>query len=198
MRSPGRKTLAGVIGSTIGAIALFTSTPAEESSRTVEAKISPAGAVELRHVAGPQYLTAYLDIVQVPTICDGITKGVKLGQRRTPAECAVLLEDALVAHAEEVIACVPQLYGRDWQAPAAVSLAYNVGGPRFCGSSAAKLFRARRWREGCEALLLWNRAGGRVVRGLALRRERERQTCLTGLMPGLTPANMAVRVKAVR
>lgn len=178
---PPRKTLAGVIGTAIGALALFTMVPQEESGRTVAASISPAGDVTLRHVAGRQYLAAYLDIVGVATACDGITKGVRLGQRFTEAQCTAMLERELVAHAEEVIACVPQLYGRTYQAPASVSLAYNIGGPRFCGSTAARRFRARQWRAGCDALVMWNRAGGKVVRGLQLRRERERQLCIKDL-----------------
>lgn len=176
-----RKSLVAVIGTAIGALALFTSIPKEESGRTVSATLTPEGTVSITHVAGPRYLKAYLDIVGVPTACDGITAGVRLGQTFTEAQCANKLEAALVAHAGEVIACVPQLYGRDHQAPAAVSLAYNIGGPRFCASTAAKRFRARRWREGCDAFLMWNRAGGRPVRGLTLRRQRERALCVEDL-----------------
>lgn len=176
------KTLAGVLGSAAGALLLFTTIPAEESGRKVEATIAPAtGAVTLRHVSGPQYLRAYLDAVQVPTACDGITRGVKMGQRYTEAQCAALLERELVEHAEQVIRCVPGLYGRPHQAAAAVSLAYNIGWPRFCTSTAAKRFRAGRWGEGCDAFTMWNKAGGRVLRGLVLRRERERRLCRTGL-----------------
>lgn len=176
-----RKTLASVIGTAIGAAALFVMVPAEESGRTVAATVTPAGEVQVRHVAGPQYLRAYLDIVQVPTACDGITKGIKLGQVYTPAQCDALLEHELVEHAEGVIACVPELYGRDHQAPAAVSLAYNIGVGGFCRSTAARHFRARRWRAGCDAFAMWNKAGGRVVRGLVLRREREAALCRKGL-----------------
>lgn len=46
---------------------------------------------------------------------------------------------------------------------------------------AARRFNAGNWRGGCDAFLMWNRAGGRVVRGLALRRARERALCLKGL-----------------
>lgn len=84
-------------------------------------------------------------------------------------------------YAAGVIACVPALYGRGQQAAAAVSLAYNIGVGGFCRSTAARHFRAGRWREGCNAFLMWNRAGGRVVRGLTLRRQRERDLCVVGL-----------------
>ena len=176
-----KKTLAGVIGSAVGAALLFTSIPAEESGRTVKASVAADGTATIRHVAGPQYLKAYLDIVQVPTACDGITRGVKIGQRYTEAQCTTMLEAELIMHAEGVIACVPQLYGRGQQAAAAVSLAYNVGVRAFCGSTSARLFRAAHWREGCEAFLMWSKAGGRVITGLVRRRERERAICLKGL-----------------
>lgn len=175
------KTLAGVIGSAIGAALLFVSVPAEESGRTVKATVAVDGTATIRHVAGPQYLQAYLDIVRVPTACDGITKGIRIGQRFTEAQCTAMLEAELIEHAQGVIACVPQLYGRAQQAAAAVSLAYNVGVRGFCGSTAAKRFRAGRWGDGCDAFLMWDKAGGKAVRGLTLRRRRERAMCVTGL-----------------
>lgn len=178
---PGKKTLAGIIGSIAGAVILFTVTPEFESGRKVEATVAADGIATVRHISGPQYLRAYLDIVKVPTACDGITNGVRMGQTYTPAQCTALLEHELIVHAEGVIACVPALYGRGQQAAAAVSLAYNIGVGGFCRSTAARHFRAGRWREGCNAFLMWNRAGGKVVRGLTLRRQRERDICVVGL-----------------
>lgn len=178
-------TLAAVLGSAAAAVALFISIPAEESGRIVAATAAADGTIALRHISGRQYLTAYLDDVGVATVCDGITAGVKMGQRRTETQCTALLEHELVAHAEKVIACVPQLYGRPNQAAAAVSLAYNIGWPAFCSSTAARMFRAGRWREGCEAFAMWNKGtvGGRkvVLAGLVKRRGREAARCLTQL-----------------
>lgn len=176
----GKKTLAGVIG-TVAAAALFVSIPADESGRKVDAKVEADGSVTLTHISGQQHLKAYLDIVGVPTACDGITKGVKLGQTYTPAQCAELLERELIIHAEGVMACTPSLAGRPNQQIAAVSLAYNVGVGAYCKSSVDRQFDARNWRAGCDALLAWNKAGGKVVKGLQLRRERERTVCLRGL-----------------
>ncbi|WP_312491110.1 lysozyme [Sphingomonas sp.] len=180
-RATKSKTLAGVIGSMGAALALFTLIPAEESGRKVQASARPDGSVVLKHLSGKQYLDAYLDIVNVPTACDGITRGIKMGQRYTPAQCTMLLERELVDHAQGVIDCVPTLYGREGQAIAAVSLAYNIGVRRFCGSTAARLFRARQWRAACDAMPAWNRAGGRVVPGLVARRAREHALCVKDL-----------------
>lgn len=47
--------------------------------------------------------------------------------------------------------------------------------------AAVRRFSAGNWRGGCDAFLMWNKAGGRVVRGLSLRRARERALCLKGL-----------------
>lgn len=163
------------------AVALATMIPHDESGRTVEASVTRDGALEVRHVSGPQYLRAYLDIVNVPTICDGDTKGVRMGMVETEAGCRDRLERQLIAHAAPVLKCVPGLKGRDNQLVASVSLAYNIGTAGFCRSTVARRFNAGNWRGGCDAMLMWNKAGGREVRGLTLRRQRERALCLKGL-----------------
>ena len=163
------------------AVALATMVAKDESGRTVDASVTQDGALEVRHVRGPQYLAAYADIVGVWTICDGDTKGVRPGMRETEAGCRDRLERQLVAHAAPVLRCVPGLKGRDNQLVASVSLAYNIGTAGFCRSTVARRFNAGDWRGGCDAMLLWNKAGGREVRGLTLRRQRERALCLKGL-----------------
>lgn len=176
-----RKTLASVIGSVVAAAALFVSIPAEESGRKVEATVQKDGSIAVRHVAGRQYLKAYLDIVKVPTACDGVTKGVRMGMTFTEAQCDAKLEEELIAHAEPIIKCIPKLYGRSNQTIAAVGLAYNIGTAGVCGSSIARLWNAGQWRAGCERFPSFVKAGGRVVAGLVKRRERERAICLKGL-----------------
>jgi lysozyme len=180
-KQPGRKTLAGVIGSVAAAASLFVMVPKEESGRTVKATIAADQTVTIEHVAGKQYLAAYLDIVKVPTACDGITKGVKMGMRFTPAQCNAMLEDELIAHAEPIIRCVPALKGRTNQVIPAVSLSYNIGAAGVCKSSIARLWNAGRWRAGCDRFPLFNKAGGRVVGGLVKRRAREHAICVKGL-----------------
>jgi len=198
-----RKTLAGVVGAAV-ALALGVSIPADESGRKVEATLQPAnGALQVRHISGRQYLRGYLDIVRVGTACDGITtyrgQPIRAGQQFTEAQCAEMLEDELVRHAEGVMACSPGLalssdpaVERQRAGPrfAAVSLAYNVGigrpasngrlGSGYCGSTARAWFNAGAYPAGCDALLAWNKAGGREVRGLTERRRRERDVCRRG------------------
>ncbi|MFN3675598.1 MAG: lysozyme [Sphingomonas pseudosanguinis] len=176
-----KKTLAGVIGSVAAAASLFVLIPKEESGRTVKATINPDQSIAIKHVAGKQYLSAYLDIVGVPTACDGITKGVRMGQRFTEAQCTAMLEREVIEHAEPLIKCIPALKGRANQVVAGVSLAFNLGTQGVCKSSIARLWNAGQWRAGCDRFPLFNKAGGVVRRGLVDRRARERAICLQGL-----------------
>ena len=126
---------------------------------------------------------AYRDIAGVWTICAGDTNNVRPGQVETKEGCERRLTEQLIAHAEPVLACVPTLRepGRDYQRAAAVSLAYNIGTAAYCRSTSAARFRARDFKGGCNAMTLFNRAGGKIVTGLVRRREAERAICLTGL-----------------
>jgi lysozyme len=62
-----------------------------------------------------------------------------------------------------------------------VSVAFNIGVPRYCASTAAKRFNAGNYAGGCEALTWFKYAGGKVVKGLANRRAREYKVCVGGL-----------------
>src|SRR5690606_5424093 len=121
----------------------------------------------------------YEDIVAVQTVCYGATR-VPM-RRYSDAECDEMLADALGDFAAAVLARNPELRQRPHLLAAATSLAYNIGEAGYRRSSAARRFSQGRWREGCDAILLWNRAGGKVVRGLVNRRRAERAICLQGL-----------------
>lgn len=183
--SHSAKGLAGIVGAATATL-LLTWTPMFESGRKVDVTIAADGAATVRHVSGRQYLHAYLDMVGVATACDGLTsvngRKVRLGDQFTEAQCAALLERELIVHARGVMACTPGLAltipRRDYARFAAVSLAYNIGVPRYCGSTAARMFNAGRVRQACDAITLWNKAGGRVVSGLVKRRAAERDMCM--------------------
>lgn len=177
-----KSALVALVGTTVAA-ALLVLVPAEESGREVSVEVVENVSVKATHVSGKQYLAAYKDIVGVWTICDGDTKGVKPKMIVTPAECQARLERQLIAHAKPVLACVPPLGfpGHEQQLIASVSLAYNIGPNGFCKSTAARRFNAGRWAQGCDAFAMWNRAGGKVVRGLVNRRAREITICKKGL-----------------
>lgn len=121
----------------------------------------------------------YKDIVGVWTVCYGETR-VQM-RRYTDAECKDMKASALAGFAEPVLKRNPELRGHDNQLAAAVSLSYNIGSAAYARSTVARRFSEGRWTEACDAFLLWNRAGGKVVRGLDNRRRDERRLCLTGL-----------------
>lgn len=123
----------------------------------------------------------YVDIAGVPTACFGDTNNVVVGKRYSDAECRQRLEDQAIKHVEPVLACTPSLRGHDDQLVAAASLAYNIGTGAYCKSTVDRRFDAGDWKGACDAFLMWNRAGGKVVRGLQNRRQYERNICLKNL-----------------
>jgi lysozyme len=60
------------------------------------------------------------------------------------------------------------------------SLTWNIGTDGVCRSTALRRLNAGDIAGGCEALTWWNRAGGRVVRGLTNRRADEYRLCMEG------------------
>lgn len=114
------------------------------------------------------------------TVCYGETAGVKRGDYHSVAECKAMLVASLQKYANGIERCV-KVPMPDTRYVALVSFAYNVGTGGACGSSAVRLINAGRTRDGCDALLKWNRAAGIVFPGLTRRRQQERALCLEGL-----------------
>lgn len=121
----------------------------------------------------------YRDIVGVQTVCYGETRVAM--RRYSDAECTAMLNDAVAGFAAPVARCTPMIADRPWQLAAATSLAYNIGIAGYCRSTADRRFDAGDFRGGCAAIKFWNKAGGRVVRGLVNRRAEEYRLCMTGL-----------------
>ena len=140
--------------------------------------VATVGAWEgVRTVAYPDRL-AY----GIPTVCYGETRGVRLGDRYSLEECQAMLGDGLREFEAGMRACLREPDAiPDGAYVAFLSASYNIGTRAFCGSSMARLANAGDLRGACDALLRWNRAGGRVVKGLTNRREAERKICLEGL-----------------
>lgn len=121
---------------------------------------------------------AYNDPVGIPTICFGETKGVKLGDTATTAECQQMLAGRLE---RDFIPGVERCISRplsDTRKAAFVSFAYNVGVDTFCKSSIARKYNAGDTAGACDALLLYTKAKGITLPGLVKRREQERALCL--------------------
>lgn len=125
-------------------------------------------------------LVPYRDMVGVWTVCIGETR-VPM-RRYSRAECRAMLRRAIESdYGMGVLTAVPALQARPHQLTASISLAYNIGVPAFTRSTAARRFRAGQWRAGCDAFMLWNRAGGRIVPGLVRRRAAEHTLCVSDL-----------------
>lgn len=127
-------------------------------------------------------LYAYQDVVGVWTACYGETKGIKPGMKFTKAQCDVMLIGSLTEHEAGMRRCLKAPDSLpDKSYVAFVSATYNIGVAGFCGSSMARRINAGDVRGACDALMMWVRAGGRVVQGLVNRRTAERKLCLEGL-----------------
>ncbi|MDP0928995.1 lysozyme [Paracoccus onubensis] len=128
---------------------------------------------------------AYLDRVASPpvwTVCYGETRGVKQGDRYTSAECGKMLMDALASFREPLNRCIPALPDQPLDVQVAlISWSYNVGTGAACSSTLAKRANAGRWRDACNELPRWNKAGGKTVQGLVNRRAAEQRICLAAI-----------------
>lgn len=127
-------------------------------------------------------LVGYRDLVGIATRCRGVIEGAVVGRRYTPTECEEVNAKAALEHAVPVLQCTPGLKNHPEQLAMAISLAYNIGGTRYCTSTVARRFNAGDWQGACEAFLMWNKAGGKVVRGLVNRRKDETAKCMKGLI----------------
>jgi lysozyme len=125
---------------------------------------------------------AYRDVVGVPTVCFGETRGVAMGDRYTVDECKTMLGQGLVEFEQGMTACLdrPERIP-DKSYVAFLSAAYNIGIKAFCHSSMQRLINAGDIRGACNALTNWTMAGGRVIAGLVKRRQEERSLCLQGV-----------------
>lgn len=124
---------------------------------------------------------AYKDVVGIPTVCFGETRGVKMGDRYTVDECKAMLGDALVEFETGMRKCLvapDAIPAKSYVAM--LSLTYNIGQRAFCHSTVARRANAGDVIGACNAFVMWNKAGGRVIKGLTRRRAEEKAICLDG------------------
>jgi lysozyme len=122
---------------------------------------------------------AYQDIVGVWTIGFGTTKNVQSGQKVDPVKALqrALSDSQQFEGALKECVHVP-LHQHEYDA--FISLAYNIGSGAFCRSTLVRKLNAGDYEGACSEILRWNKAGGKVVRGLVVRREAEHKKCLGG------------------
>lgn len=121
---------------------------------------------------------AYQDSANVWTIGWGTTSRANVGVK--PVKGMTITKDAAEVYLRRAVNDFAEKIRPHITAPvnenefgAFVSLAYNIGPGAFIESTALRRFNDGD-KAGCaEAMLWWNKAGGRVLRGLSRRREAE-------------------------
>lgn len=123
-------------------------------------------------------LTAYVCPAGVLTIGVGHTSAagaprVTAGMRITQQEADAILASDL-GRFEKAVTGAVRVPLTSNQFAALVSLAFNIGTGAFQSSTLVRLLNAGDTAGAAQQFARWNRAGGRVLRGLTRRREAER------------------------
>ena len=130
-------------------------------------KISQVGIDLIKSFEGC-VLTAYLCPSNVWTIGYGHTTGVYQGQTITKVQAEQYLKEDIVRYENYVNNTGLSLNQNQFDA--LVSFTYNCG-----NGNLKKLIAIRRLAEIAEAILLYNKSRGTVLKGLVRRREAERK-----------------------
>jgi len=120
---------------------------------------------------------AYQDIVGVWTIGFGTTENVRQGQTLDPVKALQRKLEDMQKFEGAIKTCV-KVPLHDHEYSAYISLAYNIGSNAFCNSTLVRKLNASDYAGACKEILRWNKAGGKVVRGLTNRREAEYRQCI--------------------
>lgn len=111
------------------------------------------------------------------TAAAGVGVDPKAGMTITEAEADWYLEKAIEKFASKIEGYITAPINEN-QFGAFVSLAYNIGPTAFKKSSALRHFNNGDLDKAASSILLWNKAGGKVLKGLVRRREAERSLFL--------------------
>jgi len=109
--------------------------------------------------------------------------GIGPGTVWTNTQCDARLESDLARYADEVSVALGPIPTSQPQFDALVSFHYNTGA--IARATLTKRHRAGDFASAAAEFLRWNRAGGRVMRGLEKRRGAERRLYLSGLCTAL-------------
>lgn len=136
-----------------------------------------SGPTDPNHLPNGDFV-AYEDVVNVVTVCKGHTDpSLRVGDVWTKEQCDALLVKDVTEHGQRLLSCITVPINQHIF-DGLSSWAFNVGTGAACKSTLIKLLNQGRYTEACNALLAWDRAGGKRVRGLTNRRKAERELCL--------------------
>lgn len=99
---------------------------------------------------------AYLDMVGIPTLCFGETKGVKLGDYKTDKECEESLAKELTKYNKAMLEYV-KVELKPYEEVAYTSFIWNLGETNFKNSTLLKKLNTGDSAGACEQLLSWNK-----------------------------------------
>ena len=108
----------------------------------------------------------------------GFGPKVKVGDVWTKKQAREMLIQGILHFQEKVFALL-KIEPTDGQLAAMTSLAYNIGIGAFSRSTCLKRFNNGNIEGAAEALMWFNKAGGKVLRGLVRRREAELEMFLS-------------------
>lgn len=146
-------------------------------------KTSASGRAAITRREGNE-LRAYKDSVGVLTIGVGHTSmagppKVTSGMKITAKESDEILSRDLAKFEAAVNNAVKVPLSQN-QFDALVSLAFNIGGGAFAKSTLVRKLNAKDYAGAADSFLSWNKAGGKVLKGLTIRRQDERKQFLSG------------------
>lgn len=114
----------------------------------------------------------------VPTIGFGTTENVQLGDTITPPKALQRALSDVSKYEGAIKKCVTVPLTQN-EYDAYVDLAYNIGTSAFCGSTLVKKLNAGDYEGACNEITKWDKFKGKPLRGLTIRREKERALCLS-------------------
>lgn len=157
-------------------------------------RTSPKGIDLIKKFEGCR-LTAYKCPAGVWTIGYGHTEGVSEGQRISQEQAEKYLVEDLVKY-EKYVEIYVDLELNQNQFDALVSFTYNCG-----AGNLKKLVKYRNHEQIANALLLYNKASGKVLNGLVRRRAEEQELFLTNcgkVYPVLKKGSKGVHVSELQ
>lgn len=138
--------------------------------------LSAAGLASLALHEGGSLRTVYLDPVGIPTVCMGTTEGLTkadVGKRYT-AEMCEARNRASLRTAEAAVKRLVKTPITQGQYDSLVSFVFNVGEGNLAASTLLRKLNAGQCTAAAAEFPRWNRAGGKVLKGLTTRRAEER------------------------
>ena len=194
---PGPATARAILGALDSGGMATPSSPQKPATGKARSKNISDNCVDLvKHFEGllerrGDEIHAYLCPAGVPTIGYGtilFPSGVKvkMGDIIDEGDAVDLLHWELDEKTAGVLRALEGVPAPQNWLDAYVSLAYNIGTTAFAGSTTCRLFKEGDLLGAADAILMWNKGGGKVLPGLVRRRKSERNLAL-GIRPFIVP-----------